>query len=97
MGNPRGSSPILGLKEATLELGEARHKQLHTTHSHNMHDHNNITRILHHTLQDNPTQGLHKDSTIESSYRVKVGSLHEEDFQTLIHKYAPILIINMPF
>ena len=60
-----------------------------------MHDQNNIT-TLHNTLQDNPSQGLHKDSTIESNYRVKVGSIHEEDFQKYDSQYTHILIINMP-
>ncbi len=49
------------------------------------------------TIQYNPSQGLHIDSTIESRYRVKVGSLHEENFKSMNHIYSHILISNMPF
>ena len=54
MQNYGGSPPILGLKEATPELGETRHKWLHTTHSHNIHDHNIITK--HYTIDYKTTQ-----------------------------------------
>ena len=72
------------------ELGETRHKWLHTfTFTY----HTNYIN----TTQYNPSQGLHLDSTIESRYRVKVGSLHEENFKSMNHIYSHILISNMPF
>ena len=62
-------------------------------HSHIM---QTITTQLN-TTHYNPSQGLHIDSTIESKYRVKVGSLREENFKSMNHIYSHILISNIPF
>ena len=94
MQNHGGSPPILGLKEATLELGGKKaqmvaHLYIHISYK-------TITTQLN-TTQYNPSKGFHIDSTIESRYTMKVGSLHEENFKFMSHIYSHLLISNMLF